>query len=124
MSTVPATTTSAIIWRMNLWSEVRGPDRTGTSLASDWRSMSLFGEVTTLSSFEGLAGWCISVPVKKDPGCEGENDHHTGIKERGWTRLLFPNANLGDPMNDECYREPARNADHPGGKVRTEDVDG
>src|SRR6266496_681126 len=86
-------------------------------------SMSIFAEVATLSSFEGVAGLCMSVLVKQNPRREGEDDHQAGIDQRRRTEVRFQLAHLNNPMSDERQRQSADNADHPCRKIGTDDID-
>jgi hypothetical protein len=65
----------------------------------------------------------MSVLVEKNPGREGENDHETRINEGRRTNVRFEIANLNDPMRDQCKRQSAQDADHPGRKIRAENID-
>src|SRR4051794_24986436 len=106
MITAPATMVRLTILRTNWWSE------------ADGRLMSAFTEVAALSSFEGVAAWCISILVEQNPGRECENDHQARINERARTEEGFQIAGLNDPMGDERQGKSANDADHPGRKIR------
>jgi hypothetical protein len=88
------------------------------------RSAPLSAEITTFSSFEGVAAWCMSVLVKKNPGREGEDDHQARIDERGRTEVWLQMADLNDPMRNERQGQSADDADHPCRKVRAKNIDG
>src|SRR3954451_11987371 len=80
-------------------------------------------DLTASGLFKGVAGRCMSVLVKQKPGREGEDDHEARVDERSRTEISFQVANLQDPVGNERQRQPAQDADHPGRKVRAEDID-
>src|SRR5947208_16803074 len=85
-------------------------------------SMSIFAEVATLSSFEGVAIWCMSVLVEQNPGRECEDDQQRRIDERRRTNVRFQFANLNNPVRDEGQRKAAQDTNHPGRKIGTENI--
>src|SRR5437868_14826801 len=73
-------------------------------------------------SSEGLAGWCISVLIKQDPGRECEDDRETRIDERRRAEVWLQVADLNNPVRDERQRQSADDADHPRWKIGAENI--
>jgi len=63
------------------------------------------------------------VLVKNDPRHKSINDRQARIDERRRRRVRLKMIRSNDPSADQRQSQPADNADHPGWKIRTEDID-
>ena len=63
------------------------------------------------------------VLVKNDPRHKSVNGGQARIDERRWRRVLLKMIRSNDPPGDQRKNQPADDADHPGWKIRTENID-
>ena len=63
------------------------------------------------------------VLVKDDPGQIGINDCQTGVDQRRRRRITFEMIGSDNPPGDQRKSQSADDTDHPGWKIRTENID-
>ena len=63
------------------------------------------------------------VLIEDDPRHKSINDRQARIDERRRRRVRLKMIRSNDPSADQRQSQPADNADHPGWKIRTEDID-
>ena len=58
-----------------------------------------------------------------DPGAEGINQHQTRVDERRRKSVTLQMIRSNNPSADQRQSQSAYNADHPGRKIGTENID-
>jgi hypothetical protein len=63
------------------------------------------------------------VVIEDDPGAEGIDKHQTRVDERRRRSVTFQMIRSNNPSAEQRQSQSANNADHPGRKIRTQNID-